>query len=88
MSFYSSLDCSIKMAFEDQWNLIAELPQDWEKQRLFKGINKMCDNLGRWGWGGRSGKQVQEGGYYVCLWLIHVNVWQKPTRIVKQLFFN
>ena len=46
MSFYSNLDCSIKMAFESQWDLIVELPQDWEKQKLFKGINKTCDNLG------------------------------------------
>ena len=28
------------------------------------------------GWGGR---EVQEGGTYVYLWLIHVDVWQKPT---------
>ena len=36
----------------------------------------LCDNL--------------EGcdGTYVCPWLIHVDVWQKPTQIGKQLSSN
>ena len=39
----------------------------------------LWDNLDRWdGVGG--GREVQEGGdIYVYLWLIHVDVWQKPT---------
>ena len=39
------------------------------------------------GWGGRW-----EGGFrqgiHVYLWLIHVEVWQKTIKSVKQLFFN
>ena len=31
------------------------------------------------GWG-RSGREAQEGGNIcIYLWLIHVDVWQKPT---------
>ena len=31
------------------------------------------------GWGGEViGRRVQDGGTHVYLWLIHVNVWQKP----------
>ena len=28
------------------------------------------------------GREV-EGGTHVCLWLIHVNVWQKPLQYYK-----
>ena len=31
------------------------------------------------GWGGEGGgRRVQDGGTHVQLWLIHVDVWQKP----------
>ncbi len=33
------------------------------------------------GWGGRW--EVQEGEEYVSLWLIHVDVWQKPAQCCK-----
>ena len=33
----------------------------------------LCDNLEGWG-GGEDGREVQEGGEYVYLWLIHVEV--------------
>ena len=33
--------------------------------------------------GGR--KEAQEEGTYVYLWLIHVDVWQKPTQNYKAL---
>ena len=35
----------------------------------------LCDT--RKGWGGG---QAQEGGTYVCSWLIHGVVWQKATQ--------
>ena len=43
----------------------------------------LCGNLEGWD-GVGSGRQ----GTYVHLWLIHVDVWQKPTHTVKQLSFN
>ena len=35
-----------------------------------------CDGVG-------GGKEVQEGGAHVYLWLIHVDVWQKQTQYCK-----
>ena len=39
----------------------------------------LCDNLE--GWDGVEGeREVLEGGdIYIHLWLIHVDIWQKPT---------
>ena len=46
-----------------------------------------CDNLEGWdGVGG--GKEAQEGGTYVYLWLIHVDVWQKPTEYCKEIILQ
>ena len=39
------------------------------------------------GWGG-SWEGVQEGGTYEYLWLIHVEVWQKPTQYGKAIIFQ
>ena len=35
----------------------------------------LCDNLE----GLRGEKEVKEGGTYVYLWLVHGDVWQRPT---------
>ena len=36
------------------------------------------------GWGGvGGGRRVQDRGTYVHLWLIHVDVWQKPPQYCK-----
>ena len=38
------------------------------------------------GWGGQGGgRRVQDGGIHVHLWLIHVDVWQKPPQYLKSL---
>ena len=52
----------------------------------------LCDYLEGWD-GVGDGREVQEGGdTYVDLWLIHVDVWQKPTQycqaIILQLKIN
>ena len=36
--------------------------------------------------GGR--KEAQEEGTYVYLWLIHVDVWQKPTQYSKAIILQ
>ena len=48
----------------------------------------MCfDNLEGWlGVGGE--REVQEGGTYVYLWVVHVVVWQKPTHYCKAIIFQ
>ena len=42
----------------------------------------LCDNLE--GWGGREvGEEFRKEGSHVCLWLIPVDVWQKPSQYCK-----
>ena len=44
------------------------------------GCSVLCYNLEGWD-GLGDGKEIQEGGdINVYLWLIHVDVWQKPTQ--------
>ena len=44
----------------------------------------LCDYLGGWD-AVRDGRDVQERRAYVYLWLIHVDVWQKPTQYCKAI---
>ena len=47
----------------------------------------LCDNLEGWvGVGG--GREAQEGGDVLYLWLIHVNIWQKPTQYCKAIILQ
>ena len=34
------------------------------------------------------GGRFRREGIYVCLWLIHVDVWQKPTQYYKAIIFQ
>ena len=43
----------------------------------------LCDNLEGWD-GVGDGREVQEGGG-MCIWLIHVDVWQKPAQYCKAI---
>ena len=45
----------------------------------------LCDNLE--GWDGVGGRFKREGTY-VYLWLIHVDVWQKPTQYCKAIIIQ
>ena len=41
------------------------------------------------GWGGvGGGRAVQEEGDIYILWLIHVDIWQKPTYYCKAIIFQ
>jgi len=42
----------------------------------------LCDDLEGWA-GGGDGKEVQEGGIYVYLWLIHTVIQQEPAKHCK-----
>ena len=44
----------------------------------------LCGNLEGWEVGGRFKRE----GTYVYLWLIHVDVWQKPTQYCKAIIFQ
>ena len=47
----------------------------------------LCENPEGWD-GVESGREVPEGGTYVHLWLIHVDVWQKPTQYCKTIILQ
>ena len=44
-----------------------------------------CDNLEGWD---TVGRRFKREGTYVCLWLIHVDVWQKPTQFCKAIILK
>ena len=44
----------------------------------------LCDNLEGWDGVGEGGRLRREGTH-VYLWLIHVDVWQKPTKHCKAI---
>ena len=44
----------------------------------------LCDSLEGWEMEGRFKRE----GIYVYLWLIHVDVWQKPTQHCKAIIFQ
>jgi len=35
-----------------------------------------------------GGRDIQEGGADVYLWLIHVDIWQKPTQFCKEIILQ
>jgi len=37
---------------------------------------------------GGARRQVQERGTYIYLWLIHVDIWQKPTQYCKAILLQ
>ena len=45
-----------------------------------------CDNLE--GWNGVGGGRGVQEGTYVYLWLIHVDVWQKPTQYCRAIILQ
>ena len=46
---------------------------------------ELSDNLERSG-GEGGGRGVQNGWTHVHLWLIHIDVWQKPSQYCKVIF--
>ena len=46
-----------------------------------------CDNLEALG-GEEDEREIQEGGDILYLWLIHVNIWQKPTQYCKAIILQ
>ena len=46
-----------------------------------------CDNLEASG-GEEDGREVQEGGDILYLWLIHTDAWQKPTQYCKAIILQ
>ena len=47
----------------------------------------LCNNLEGWDRPG-GGREVQEAGVQVYIWLIHIDVWQKPTQYCKAIILQ
>ena len=47
----------------------------------------LCDNLKGWGAEG-VGRGFRSEGTHVCLWPIHVDVWQKPSQYCKVIILQ
>ena len=69
---------------------ICKIDSQWEFAVCLRKLKpRLSDNLEGWsGW--EVGGRLKREGTYVYLWLIHPDVWQRPTQhnIVKQLSFN
>ena len=61
----------------------------WEFAVWLRELKKeLCSNLESGGGVGREmGERFKSEDTYVYLWVIHVDVWQKPTNTAKQLSF-
>ena len=44
----------------------------------------LCDDLAEWD----KVEGSRREGSYVCLWLIHVDVWQRPTQYCKAIILQ
>ena len=51
------------------------------------GQTWFCENL-EGGLGREVGWSFKREGTYVCLWLIHVDVWQKPALYCKAIIHH
>ena len=67
---------------------ICKTESQWEFAVLYRELNLvLCDNLegwDRWETGGRFKREET----YLYLWLIHVDVWQKPRRYCKAIILQ
>jgi len=44
----------------------------------------LCNNLKEW----EVGEKFKREGTYVCLWLIHVDAWEKPRQYCKAIILQ
>ena len=41
------------------------------------------------GWDGEGGgREIQDGGTHVLVWVIHVNIWRKPPQYCKEIILQ
>ena len=67
---------------------ICKIDSQWEFAVWLRKLKqKLCINLGGWD-GEGDGRRFKRKGTYVYLWLIHVDVWQKPTQFCKSIILQ
>ena len=56
---------------------------------MTQGAQTQC-SVTAWGGGDGvgGGREVHEGGTYVCPRLIHVHIWQQPTQYCRAIIFQ
>ena len=60
----------------------------WEFAAWYRELNLvLCDNL-EGGMRREEGGRFKMEGTYVYLWLIHVDIWQRPTQHCKAIIFQ
>ena len=84
------LFCVIQKLGEQHWNIyitICEVDRQWKFGILCRELNTSAlwqqPRRGRWGGGWEVGGRFKREETYVYLWLIYVDVWQKPTQYCK-----
>ena len=54
---------------------------------ITQGTHRLPNNLEGWD-GEGGGREFKREGVYVYLWLIHADVWQKPTKFCKTIILQ
>ena len=67
---------------------ISKMDSQWEFAVWLRKLKQgLCINLEGWD-GEERGGRVKREGTYVYLWLIHVEVWQKTTKVCKAIILQ
>ena len=67
---------------------ICKIDSQWEFAVCLRELKQgLCNNLGG-GMGRDLGGRFKNEGTYVYLWLIHVDVWQKPIQCCKAIILQ
>ena len=67
---------------------ICKIDSQWEFAVWLRELKKgLCNNLQGWD-GEGDGREVQEGEDICIPWLIHVDIWQKPTKFRKAIILQ
>jgi len=67
---------------------ICKIDSQWEFAVCLRELKQgLCNHLGG-GMGRDLGGRFKNGGTYVYLWLIHVDVWQKPIQCCKAIILQ
>ena len=67
---------------------ICKIDSQWEFAVCLRELKQgLCNNLGG-GLGRYLGGRFKNEGTYVYLWLIHVDIWQKPIQCCKAIILQ
>ena len=83
-----TLNTLVKVGCMERGNTIYKIDSQWEIAVWLREFKQgHCNNLEGWD-GEGGGRGIQREGTYVHLWLIHVDVGQKPTESCKAIILQ